>query len=360
MSDSESFKKIRQHIDSIDVQLQDLINQRVTYAIEIAKIKQELGDGVFYKPEREAQILTEVMDRNKGPMPAKEMARLFREIMSATLSVESRIKVAALGPAGTYTEAAAQKHFGKSVDIVLKNTIQDVFRAVQTHEVNYGVVPIENSSEGAVTHTLDLLIETPLKICGEIELRIRHCLLSKDDNLDNIVRVFAHGQSLAQCKRWLSGHLKSTEQQAVGSNADAAIKASEECNTAAIASMAAGEHYGLNVLARDIEDSPGNTTRFLLIGDQAVPPSGKDKTSLIVTNANKPGSLYKIIEPLSRYGVDMTRIESRPSRTGLWEYVFFIDILGHHEEENVAKVLEEIKSNAGLFKIIGSYPQAIL
>jgi len=360
MTDNSEFKDLREKIDAIDLQLQDLINNRVEHAVDIAKIKQRSKKAEFYKPDREAQVLREVIARNTGPMPNEEMARIFREIMSATLSVESQIIIAALGPIGTYTQTAAQKHFGKSAKIILKSTIEDVFRAVQTHEADYGVVPVENSSEGAVTHTLDLMMETPLKICGEVELRIRHCLLSKDGDLSKVIRVFAHSQSLAQCRRWLTSHLPACEARAVASNAEAAKKVSIETGTAAIASKSAAEVYDLNVLAEDIEDNPGNTTRFLLIGHNDVPVSGNDKTSLLIAGKNKPGILYKLLEPFASNGLDMTRIESRPSRTGLWEYVFFIDIKGHANDDNIASVLNQLEEIAGMYKVLGSYPAAVL
>lgn len=360
MASKKDFQAIRKNIDEIDREIQQLLNKRVAQAIDIAKLKKDLDDAHFYKPDREAQVLRAVMERNEGPMPDVEMARIFREIMSATLFCESEISVAALGPVGTYTEQAALKHFGKSAKVELLPSLEDVFRAVQTHRVNYGVVPVENSSEGAVTHTLDLLIETPLKVCGEVELRIRHNLLTKDDKLDNIVRVFGHSQALAQCKSWLSTNLKGVERQAVASNAEGVLKASMESNTAAIASSSAAEHYGLNVLASDIEDTPGNTTRFLLIGEHDAEPSGLDKTSLLVTSLNKPGSLVHLLEPFAENGVDMARIQSRPSRTGLWEYVFFIDFIGHAEDEKIKRVLHEVRERSGLFKVLGSYPQAVL
>ena len=360
MTDNNEFKELRSKIDAIDQEIQDLINQRVGHAVDIAKIKQKSENAEFYKPDREAQVLREVIARNAGPMPDEEMARIFREIMSATLSVESQIKVAVLGPIGTYTQTAAQKHFGKSAQIILKPTIEEVFRAVQTHDADYGVVPVENSSEGAVTHTLDLMMETPLKICGEVELRIRHCLLSQDQDLSKIIRVFSHSQSLAQCRRWLSTHLSSTEKRAVASNAEAAEKVAMETGTAAIASKSAAEVYELNILAEDIEDSPGNTTRFLLIGHNDVPISGDDKTSLLIAGKNRPGILYKLLEPFATNGLDMTRIESRPSRTGLWEYVFFIDIKGHAQDERIARVLNQLEEIAGMYKVLGSYPAAVL
>ncbi len=360
MTDNNEFKELREKIDVIDQQIQDLINRRVEHAVDIAKIKQKSQNAEFYKPDREAQVLREVINRNQGPMPDEEMARVFREIMSATLSVESQIKVAALGPIGTYTQTAAQKHFGKSAEIILKPTIEEVFRAVQTHDADYGVVPVENSSEGAVTHTLDLMMETPLKICGEVELRIRHCLLSQDQDLSKVIRVFSHSQSLAQCRRWLSTHLSMVEKRAVASNAEAAEKVSLETGTAAIASKSAAEVYGLNILAEDIEDNPGNTTRFLLIGHNDVPISGDDKTSLLIAGKNKPGILYKLLEPFAVNGLDMTRIESRPSRTGLWEYVFFIDIKGHAQDQNIAQVLGQLEEIAGMYKVLGSYPAAVL
>lgn len=360
MTSKKEFQTIRDNIDNIDKEIQQLLNKRVGQAIDIAKLKKDLQETSFYKPDREAQVLRNVMDRNEGPMPDVEMARIFREIMSATLFCESEISVAALGPVGTYTEQAALKHFGKSAKVELLPSLEDVFRAVQTHQVNYGVVPVENSSEGAVTHTLDLLIETPLKVCGEVELRIRHSLLSRDTNTDNLVRVFGHSQALAQCKSWLSTNMKGVERQSVASNAEGVVKASMESNTAAIASSSAAEHYGLNIIASDIEDTPGNTTRFLLIGEHDAEPSGLDKTSLLATSLNRPGSLVHLLEPFAENGIDMTRIQSRPSRTGLWEYVFFLDIIGHAEDDNVKKVLQQVKERSGVFKILGSYPQAVL
>jgi chorismate mutase/prephenate dehydratase len=280
--------------------------------------------------------------------------------MSVSLAAQSAITVAFLGPDGTYTHNAALKHFGHSVKCLSLPTIDEVFHAVEKRQAHYGVVPVENSTEGVVTHTLDMFFDSSLKICGEVLLRVRHQFLSNAASLDKVDKVLAHSQSLAQCRRWLTKNVPLVETIAVSSNAEAAEQASRHANIAAIASTTAAEIYGVKVLIADIEDDPDNTTRFLIIGNTEVEPSGDDKTSLLVSSQNKPGALYRLLAPMANHGVSMTRIESRPSRKGLWEYVFFIDFEGHAKESRVAEVLAELKKEAALVKLLGAYPRAIL
>ncbi|WP_456406108.1 prephenate dehydratase [Thiolapillus sp.] len=361
MTEEEQLNAIRERIDAIDEQIQDLINARAAAAAEVAHIKQQSGeDVVFYRPEREAQVLRMVKERNQGPLDAEEMARLFREIMSACLALEYPLNIAFLGPEGTFTQAAALKHFGHSVTTTPLGSISDVFQEVEAGNCQYGVVPVENSTEGVISHTLDMFFSSPLQICGEVTLRIHHNLLSNADSLKELKTVYSHQQSLAQCRSWLDRHLPNVKRVAVGSNAEAAAMAREDPDSAAIASETAGEIYNLGVLAHNIEDEPGNTTRFLIIGNQQVPPSGEDKTSLLISTRNEAGGLHRLLEPLAEHGVSMTRIESRPSRRGVWDYVFFIDVDGHKDEPHVSKALAALEKQAGMYKILGSYPKAVL
>ncbi len=361
MNETEQLNAIRERIDAIDEQIQHLINARAAAAAEVAHIKQQSsGETVFYRPEREAQILRMVKERNQGPLNAEEMARLFREIMSACLALEYPLNIAFLGPEGTFTQAAALKHFGHSVTTTPLGSISDVFQEVEAGSCQYGVVPVENSSEGVISHTLDMFFSSPLRICGEVTLRIHHNLLSNAGSLDEIERLYSHQQSLAQCRGWLDRHLPNVERIAVGSNAEAAAMAREDPHAAAIASETAGEIYSLGVLAHNIEDEPGNTTRFLIIGQQEVPPSGQDKTSLLISTKNEAGGLHRLLEPLAEHGVSMTRIESRPSRRGVWDYVFFIDVDGHKDEAHVVQALAALEKQAGMYKVLGSYPKAVL
>ena len=360
-TEAEQLNAIRERIDSIDEQIQDLINARAAAAAEVAHIKQKSGDEVvYYRPEREAQVLRMVKERNKGPLDAEEMARLFREIMSACLALEYPLNIAFLGPEGTFTQAAALKHFGHSVTTTPLGSISDVFQEVEAGSCQYGVVPVENSTEGVISHTLDMFFSSPLQICGEVTLRIHHNLLSNAKSLKDIRKLYSHQQSLAQCRGWLDRHLPNVERIAVGSNAEAAAIAREDPQAAAIASETAGEIYKLGVLAHNIEDEPGNTTRFLIIGQQEVPPSGEDKTSLLISTRNEAGGLHRLLEPLAQHGVSMTRIESRPSRRGMWDYVFFIDVDGHKDQPHVAQALAALEARAGMYKVLGSYPKAVL
>jgi len=361
MSDQDKLQDIREEIDRLDLQIQDLINRRAAAAQKVARIKlSEDKDAFFYRPEREAAILKRVQKRNTGPMGNEEMARLFREIMSACLALEMPMKIAFLGPEGTFTQAAALKHFGHSVETLPMGSISDVFREVESGAAHYGVVPVENSTEGVINHTLDLFLSSPLQICGEVMLRIHHHLLSLAPDLKSIKRVYSHQQSLAQCRLWLDRNLPHAGQIDVGSNAEAARMATEDPDAAAIAGEMAAEIYKLRGLARNIEDEPDNTTRFLVIGRQKVAPSGEDKTTLLCATRNVAGGLSNLLNPLARHGISMSRIESRPSRQGNWDYVFFIDIDGHQDDEHVAKAIADLEREARMLKVLGSYPYAVL
>lgn len=361
MSKQKSLSDIRKQIDSLDEQIQTLINERAKCAQEVAEVKQASGDKArFYRPEREADILRTVQERNTGPLSNEEIARLFREIISACLALEEVLKIAFLGPEGTFTQAAALKHFGHSVETVSLTAIDEVFHEVESGAANYGVVPVENSTEGVISHTIDMFMHTSLKICGEVELRIHHHLMSAASDTSAIKKVYSHQQSLGQCRRWLDANLPHAELVAVSSNAEAAKLAATDPASAAIASDTAAEIYKLNTLSANIEDETDNTTRFLIIGQQLVEPSRADKTSLLLSADNSTGALQRLLAPLSSNGISLTRIESRPSRRGMWDYVFFIDIEGHADDEVVAKALTELEQETSLFKILGSYPRAVL
>jgi chorismate mutase/prephenate dehydratase len=301
-------------------------------------------------------------ERNQGPLADEEILRLFREIMSACLAQQEPLKVAFLGPEGTFTQAAVFSHFGHSVRGLPLVSIDEVFHEVEAGNADFGVVPIENSTEGTVNHTLDRFLRSPLRICGEVELRIRQCLMGRMRELGRIVRVCAHQQSLAQCRSWLDEFLPDAERVSVSSNAEGARRARDEAGTAAIAGRVAAEIYGLEVLAAEIEDRADNTTRFLVLGRKVFPPSGEDRTTLLVSvsHADGPGALHRLLEPLAEHGVSMTRIESRPSHKRKWDYVFFIDIDGHLEDAQVATALGALESRASLYRVLGSYPRAIL
>lgn len=361
MSEQQDLQVIRQQIDEIDLQLQQLLNKRTAMAQEVARIKIANGEQAdFYRPDREAMVLRQVMDRNEGPLPATEMARLFREVMSACLAAEKPIQIAYLGPEGSFTQAAALKQFGGSVQLQSMSTIADVFNAVETGGASYGVVPVENSTEGMVSHTLDRFISSPLKINGEVSLRIHHYLLSKATDLNTVTTVYAHPQALAQCRHWLSEYLPDCKLVPINSNSEAAKKVQDEPQAAAIAGNRAAEIYDLSVLATNIEDEADNTTRFIIVGSQDVGPSGADKTALLVSTKNKPGALQTLLKPLSDSGISMTRIESRPAQTGVWEYVFFIDIEGHCQDKAVAEALALLEQESSMCRVLGSYPKAVL
>jgi len=361
MDEEAQLGQIRERIDGIDQQIQDLLNARAAAAHEVAQVKRAADpNAFFYRPEREAQVLRAVKARNQGPLGDEEMARLFREIMSACLALEQPLNIAFLGPAGTFTQAAALKHFGHAVSTTPVMAIPDIFQEVAAGNCHYGVVPVENSTEGVISHTLDMFMNSSLQICGEVSLRIHHNVLSTAASLDQVKVLYSHQQSLAQCRGWLDRHLPGMDRVAVGSNAEAARLAKAQPGAAAIAGEAAAEVYELPILARNVEDEPDNTTRFLVIGEQAVPPSGDDKTSLLLTTRNEAGGLQRLLMPLAERGISMTRIESRPSRRGRWDYVFFIDIEGHKDDAEVAAALSELAQTAADCRVLGSYPRAVL
>ncbi|WP_250462690.1 prephenate dehydratase [Microbulbifer litoralis] len=353
---------LRDRIDEIDGTIGRLISERAECALKVATVKKATGaDALYYRPEREAQVLRRAMERNEGPLTDEEMARLFREIMSACLALEEPVKVAYLGPEGTFTQQAALKHFGNSAQSRPLAAIDEVFREVEAGAVNYGVVPVENSTEGVINHTLDNFMHSNLQICGEVELRIHHHLMISDiTRADSITRIYSHAQSLAQCRKWLDSHYPNVERVAVASNAEAAKRVKSEWNAAAIAGDMAADLYGLKVLAEKIEDRPDNSTRFLIIGSQSVPASGDDKTSLMVSMRNEPGALHDLLEPFRRHSVDLTRVETRPSQSGNWTYVFFIDFKGHRDTPDVAEALKEVGACASDMKVLGSYPRGVL
>jgi len=360
MANNKDLQQLRHRIDVIDAQLLALIGERAECAMEVARVKRQDGDTHFYRPEREAQVLQKIMDANNTVLDDKEIARLFREIMSACLALEQPLNVAFLGPEGTYTQAAALKHFGHSVNTVPVSAIDEVFREVESGAAHYGVVPVENSTEGVVSYTLDLFTRSTLKICGEVEVRIHHYLLSTAEQIDQIQRIYSHQQSLAQCREWLDSHMPGIERIAVSSNAEATRRAQQEPNCAAVAGKITAELYGLNILAKNIEDEPDNTTRFLVIGKQATQPSGNDKTTLLFSMSNCPGALSAMVAPFGKYNISMTRIESRPSRRGMWDYVFFVDVAGHAQDADLKQALQDIEKEASMVKVLGSYPKVTM
>jgi chorismate mutase/prephenate dehydratase len=356
-------EKVRGQIDSIDEKIHGLINDRARLAQQVGISKTREGRTVdFYRPEREAQVLRMARERNSGPLPDAEILRLFREIMSACLAQQEPLKVAFLGPEGTFTQTAVLTHFGHSVRALPLASIDEVFHEVEAASADFGVVPIENSTEGTVNHTLDRFLLSPLKICGEVELRIHHNLMGLMTSLGRVVRICSHPQSLAQCRAWLEEHMPNIEQVPVSSNAEGARRARDEKGTAAIAGQTAAEVYGLKVLAAEIEDRSDNTTRFLVLGRKLFTPSGEDRTTLLVSvgHTDAPGALSRLLEPLAKYRISMTRIESRPSHRRKWDYVFFIDFEGHADEPHVAKALADLKKRSSLFRVLGSYPRAVL
>ena len=361
MSKELTLQDIRGRIDSLDEQIQELIRQRAECALEVARSKRASGESAdFYRPEREADVLRMVQDRNNGPLDDETIAQLFRELMSACLALQLPMKIAFLGPEGTFTQAAALKHFGQGIVSQPLAAIDEVFRDVEAGNSHYGVVPVENSTEGVISHTLDMFMQSSLQICGEVELRIHHNLMSKEASLSNVKRIYSHQQSLAQCREWLDANLPDAERVAVSSNAEAARRASDEAGTAAIASDTAAGIYGIEIIASNIEDEPDNTTRFLIIGPKPVASSGNDKTTLLVSIKNKLGALHELLTPFSHHEVSMTRIESRPSHRGMWDYVFFIDVDGHCDDAPVAAALQELGEKAAMLKVLGSYPKAVL
>ena len=356
---SDDIARLRGEIDTLDAELLLLVNRRAGLARRVGELKQ---GAPAYRPEREAEILRRVTDGNPGPLPSERVTGIFREVITACRGMEQDIRAGYLGPQGTFSEQAVQKHFGRAVEAIPLASIDEVFRRAEAGDADFAVVPVENSTEGAVGRTLDLLVATPLKICGEIELRVQQNFMLKDGDLKAVKRVYSHAQSLAQCHGWLNQNLPNAERVQVVSNADAARRAAEEPGTAAIAGQMASERFGLTILARSIEDDPNNTTRFLVLGKIETASTGRDRTSLVMSAENKPGAVHALLSPLAANGVSMSRIESRPSRaakTGLWEYLFFIDVEGHRNDERVASALTDLARKAPFLKVLGSYPAAV-
>jgi chorismate mutase / prephenate dehydratase len=353
---ADDIEKLRKEIDALDEELAALIQRRAGLAQKIGALK---GGAPAYRPERESEILKKV-SKVRGPLSGERVSAVFRELISACRGLEEAIRVSYLGPEGTFSEQAVRKHFGRAVDALPAASVDEAFRRCESGAAQFTVVPVENSTEGAVGRTLDLLVATPLRICGEIELRVHQNLMSRAEQISAVKKVYSHAQSLAQCNGWLSQNLPGVERVPVTSNAEAARRAADEPGAAAIAGEAAAERYQLGVLARAIEDDPNNTTRFLVLGNLEPGPTGRDRTSLVMSAENKPGAVHALLTPLAQHRVSMTRIESRPARarSALWEYVFFIDVEGHQRDEPVAKALGELKRLAPYLKVLGSYPAA--
>lgn len=362
MTEQEQLLAIRDRIDAIDREILDLISARACCAQEVARVKQAHGHGGgnFYRPEREAQVLRRIMELNPGPLSSEEVGRLFREIMSACLALERPLRIAFLGPEGTFTQAAALKHFGHSALTLPQRAIDEVFREVESGDADYGVVPVENSTEGVVNHTLDMFMQSSLNICGEVQLRIHHHLAGFADDPKKLTRIYSHAQSLAQCREWLDANVPGVPRLPVASNAEAARMARNEPGAGCITGQGALDIYELPVIVANIEDQPDNTTRFLIIGTQPIPPSGDDRTTVLVSSYSRPGSLMALLQPLADHGLSMTRIESRPSRKSMWDYVFFIDFDGHTESPAVASALADLQQAASLYRVLGSYPKGAL
>jgi len=358
---NEELARLRGRIDELDDRILVMLNERARLAQAVGHLKQSNGEqgGPIYRPEREAQVVRRLQSANTGPLPKESVERLFKEVMSACRALEQPLTVAYLGPEGTFSEAAAIKQFGQSTHGLPVASIDEVFRVVESGAAQYGVVPTENTSEGAIGRTLDLLLTTPLSICGEVTLRVRQNLLCKTEGLDGIRVVYSHAQSLGQCQGWLNAHLPGVERVAVSSNAEAARRAGESPIAAAIAGENAAAQYGLNIVAAGIEDVAGNTTRFLILAKEDSAPSGRDKTSLAIYVHNRPGSLLDLIEPFARLGVGLCKLESRPAKSGSWEYVFFIDLEGHRLDVRVAEAIQEATGHALSLKVLGSYPTAL-
>jgi chorismate mutase / prephenate dehydratase len=351
---------VRAQIDGIDREIQALIAERALFAHQVGKAKGKLAAAVeYYRPEREAQVLRRVVDRNDGPLSDEVLVRLFREIMSACLAQQEPLKIGYLGPEGTFSQQAVHKQFGHSAKGLPLASVEEVFDEVASGAADFGVVPVENSGQGTIQSTLDLFLTSPLMICGEVELRVQQYLMSRTGHIEDIERVYSHGLSLAQCRNWLRKNLPGVDKQAVASNAEAVRRAKKSDDAAAIAGENAAHVYGMKVVAGPIEDRSDNTTRFLVIGRASFPPSGNDRTSLMVSIRDQPGALYKILEPLARRGISMNRIESRPDHGALWQYAFFIDVGGHAEESPLLDALAEIDRYAGDVRVLGSYPVAV-
>lgn len=355
---TDKFKNLRDQIDAIDNEILQLVNNRAKFAQEIGHLKKQT---VVYRPERETQVLARLKHLNTGPLADERITFLFTEIMSLCRAMEQPMSVACLGPSGTFSEEAALKRFGSTIMVLACDSIDEVFRKVEAGIAGYGVVPAENSTEGTIGRTMDLLLQTSLTVCGEIRLPVHQCLIAQQTKTSAIDKIYSHPQSFSQCHEWLNKnlpHLPHEKRINASSNAEAAQLAATDKNSAAIASKRAADVFNLKICAENIEDDPKNTTRFLLLGMQEVTPCGNDKTSLVIATNNRPGAVHDLLAPLAQHDVSMTRLESRPSRINLWEYVFFIDIEGHQLDENVVATIALLRQKAASLKILGSYPAA--
>jgi chorismate mutase / prephenate dehydratase len=352
---------VRNQIDGIDRQIQALIAQRAQFAHQVGKAKGKLAAAVdYYRPEREAQVLRMVVDRNEGPLSDELLVHVFREIMSACLAQQQPLKIGYLGPEGTFSQQAVLKHFGRSSHGLPLASIEEVFQEVENGNADFGVVPVENSGQGTIQITLDMFLTSDLKICGEVELRVHQYLLSRSGRIEDIERIYSHPQSFAQTSAWLRANLPHVEKIPVSSNAEGARRARNSEDAASIGGESAGHVYGLKkVVMSPIQDDADNTTRFLVIGRSIFPPSGHDRTSVLVFIHDKPGALFDVLSPFARHGISMNRIESRPSHHAKWEYGFFIDLAGHVEDEGMKQALAELKKHSAQIKVLGSYPVAV-
>ncbi|MBM3408055.1 MAG: prephenate dehydratase [Betaproteobacteria bacterium] len=348
---------LREQIDAVDRQLFELLNQRAQVVLKVGELKHRTGAPV-YRPEREAQILGR-LGASTGPLPGAALQSIWREVMSACRALERRLRVAYLGPRGTFSEMALLAHFGHGVEAVACPSIDEVFRSTEAGNTDFGVVPVENSTEGAVNRSLDLMLQTPLSILGETAVDVRHNLMTRSGTRQGITRVCAHPQALAQCAGWLDRNMPGVERVSVSSNAEGARLASLDDKVAGIAAETAAALYSLTIADAGIQDDPSNRTRFLIVGRYRCGPSGADQTSLILSVPDRAGAVHALIEPLARHGVSMKRFESRPARQGSWEYYFYIDLLGHQDDPPVAAALAEIRAHAAFFKVLGSYPRAL-
>jgi chorismate mutase/prephenate dehydratase len=350
---------LRVQIDQLDGQLLQLLNQRAHLAEGVGDIKRAEGSP-FFRPDRVAQVLNKIQSLNPGPLKNQHVAAIWREIMSACLALEAPQRVAVLGPVGTFCEQAAIEFFGSAAELIYCNNFDEVFQATTAGTAQYGVVGVENSTEGAVARSLDLFLRTPVHVIGEVSLLVRHNLLRQSPSLEGIEVVLAHPQALGQCQEWLNKHLPHAERRAVASNAEGARLAATNPTWAGLASERAGAEFGLHVVAHAIQDEAYNRTRFAIISlpqtMETPPASGKDCTSLVVSVTNKPGAVHDLLMPLKANGVSMTRFESRPAKSGQWEYYFYIDLDGHISQPHVAKALQELQSLCAFYKVIGSYP----
>ncbi|MCP3689407.1 MAG: prephenate dehydratase [Gammaproteobacteria bacterium] len=364
MTDKE-LKALRDQIDDIDRQLLALFNRRAACAVSVAEVKRvdskDISTSIdFFRPDREAQVIKALKAANSGPLSDNEVGRLIREVMSACLALEQPLKIAYLGPEGTFTQSAALKHFGHSVTTLPMSSIPDVFYSVESDHADFGLVPVENSTEGVISHTLDMFFDSRLKICGEVEIRVHHHLATQSQDAGKIMHIYSHQQSFAQCRRWLDQNFPGVDRIAVSSNGEAARLAKLETNAAAICGLPAVEAFELKICYENIEDVSDNTTRFVVIGNQDIAPSGCDKTSLLISARNEPGALLGLLQPLADHGISMNKIESRPAPNRKWEYMFFVDIDGHQQNSNIIDAMEDLKRQAALLKVLGSYPRAVL